>query len=252
MHLLVASPRVRLVALRQRFIRCRVLAAESSNKESACIRKRFRASACMFCSAATMPLTKGGNNYHENYALRAMPSAAKPPFWTKGKMILCGLVALAIFGAANNSNRPRQSAEQVASVATPSKPTTDKYVRDEYGFLVDKDEPERRARQETSGGRNGRHVWPSLWHTSSRSGERRCRDSRWRWHRTDVSAHLDSRGDETQVWRCQVLRGCGRDHTCRKPITDVRAKYLKLAREHTQRINIVTREKALPYVFVLP
>jgi len=31
-------------------------------------------------------------------------------------------------------------------------------------------------------------------------------------------------------------------------MTDLHAKYLKLAREHTQRSNIVTREQALPYV----
>lgn len=72
------------------------------------------------------------------YVPPSLPSAAKPPYWTKGRKIFFGAVALAILGAAGNSNSNRSyepRTEPVARVATPSK---SEYTRDEYGYLIDK------------------------------------------------------------------------------------------------------------------
>ena len=47
-----------------------------------------------------------------------MPGAAKPPFWTKGKLFLVGMVFLAIVAAANNRPTPQAESARVA-VAEP-------------------------------------------------------------------------------------------------------------------------------------
>ena len=67
-----------------------------------------------------------------NYLPPPMPGAAKQPFWTKGKLFIVGLVALAILGG--NSNKPNYSqAEPVATVAKTESPSV------KFGDVVDLD-----------------------------------------------------------------------------------------------------------------